>query len=58
MSFKLDLAAKTTTGLASTWLVAMLVVGLAGCSDTSKRAPLPDYSNMTDGGAENTQSEE
>ena len=48
MSFKLDLAAKTTTGLASTWLVAMLVVGLAGCSDTSKRAPLPDYSNMTD----------
>lgn len=29
-----------------------LILGFAGCPDYSHQAPVPDYSNMTDEGAE------
>ena len=31
----------------------LIAIGLCGCPDRSYQAPLPDYSNMTDGGGEN-----
>lgn len=36
----------------------MMLVCLTGCPDRSYQAPLPDYSNMTDGGGENTEDSE
>jgi len=36
----------------------LLAIGLCGCPDRSYQAPLPDYSNMTDGGGENLEDSE